>query len=201
MNTHIDDIKHIREMMDRSSKFLSLSGLSGIMAGVTAIAGAAFAYFYLLRDPSLTDYSIWQEMLILLADALVVLLLSISFAVYFSWRKAKKNNQPLFNKVTKRLLYNMAIPLLAGGIFCLVLLLQGELRMVIAGTLLFYGISLVSVSKFTFEEVHYLGLIEIGLGITAVIFQRQGLLFWTLGFGVCHILYGFILYKRYELKK
>jgi len=201
MNKQIEDIRHIREMMERSSKFLSLSGLSGILAGVTAIAGAAFAYFYLLRDPSLTDYTRMQELLILLADALIVLFLSISFGIYFSWRKAKKDNQSLFNKVAMRTLYNMSVPLIAGGIFCLILLWRGDIRMVIAGTLIFYGIALVNASKFTLEEVHYLGITEIVLGIAAAIFQRQGLLFWTLGFGVCHILYGFIMYWKYDLKK
>jgi len=201
MNKQIEDIKHIREMMEKSSKFLSLSGLSGVLAGVTAIAGAAFAYFYLLRDPSLTDYTREQELLILFADALVVLVVSISFGLYFSWRKARKNNQPLLNKVALRTLYNISIPLIAGGIFCLILLIKGDIRMVIAGTLIFYGIALINASKFTFEEVHYLGITEIVLGIAAAIFQRQGLLFWTIGFGVCHILYGFIMYWKYDLKK
>lgn len=201
MNKQIEDIKAIREMMEKSSKFLSLSGLSGIIAGLIAIAGAAFAYFYLLRDPSLTDYNRMQELLILLADALIVLFLSISFGTFFSWRKARKNNQPLMNKVMMRTLYNLAIPLVAGGIFCLILLLRGDVRMVIAGTLIFYGIALVNASKYTFEEVHYLGLTEIALGVAAALFQSYGLLFWTLGFGVCHVLYGFIMYKKYDLKK
>ncbi|MDL2245633.1 hypothetical protein [Parabacteroides sp. PFB2-10] len=201
MNKQLEDIKAIREMMEKSSKFLSLSGLSGILAGVTAIAGAAFAYFYLLRDPSLTDYNQTQELLILLADALIVLFLSVSFAIYFSWRKAKKNNQSLLNKVAMRTVYNLALPLVGGGLFCLLLLLQGDMYMAIAGTLVFYGIALINASKYTFEEVHYLGIIEIVLGVIAAVFQQYGLLFWTLGFGVCHILYGFIMYKKYDLKK
>jgi len=201
MNTQIEDIKAIREMMEKSSKFLSLSGLSGIIAGITAIAGAAFAYFYLLRDPSLTDFNRMQELMILLGDALIVLFLSISFGIYFSWRKAKKSNQPLLNKVMLRTLYNLAVPLVAGGIFCLILLLQGNIRMVIAGTLIFYGIALVNASKYTFEEVNYLGLTEIILGIIAAVCSRYGLFFWTIGFGLCHILYGFIMYKKYDLKK
>ncbi len=188
-------------MMEKSSKFISLSGLSGILAGLTAITGAAFAYFYLLRDPSLTDYNHTQEFIILLADAMVVLVISITFAIYFSWRKAKRLNQSLFNKLTMRTLYHLAIPLVAGGILCLILLLEGNLRMVIAGTLIFYGLALINVSKFTFEEIHYLGLIEIALGILAALFAKNGILFWTIGFGVCHIIYGYVMYKKYDLKK
>lgn len=201
MNKQIEDIKAIREMMEKSSKFLSLSGLSGILAGVTAIAGAAFAYFYLLRDPSLTDYNQTQELLILLADALIVLFLSVGFAVYFSWRKAKKNNQSLLNKVTMRTVYNLGLPLVGGGLFCLILFLRGDIYMALAGTLVFYGIALINASKYTFEEVHYLGITEVVFGVIAAVFQQYGLLFWTLGFGVCHILYGFIMYKKYDLKK
>ncbi|MDH6356289.1 hypothetical protein [Parabacteroides sp. PF5-9] len=201
MNKQAEDIKAIREMMERSSKFLSLSGLSGILAGLTAIAGAAFAYFYLLRDPSLTDYNQMQELLILLADALIVLFISISFGIYFSWRKARKSNQTLLSGAAKRTLFNLSIPLIAGGIFCIILLFRGDIRMVIAGTLIFYGIALLNASKFTFTEIQYLGLTEIILGIAAALTERYGLLFWTIGFGLCHILYGFMMYRKYDLKK
>lgn len=201
MNKQLEDIKAIREMMEKSSKFISLSGLSGILAGLAAIAGAAFAYFYLLRDPSLTDYNQMQELMILLADALIVLFISISFGVYFSWRKAKKHKQNLFNKLTMRTLYSLSIPLLAGGIFCLILLMKGDVRMVIAGTLIFYGLALINVSKYTFNEIHYLGITEVVLGIAAAVFASNGLLFWTIGFGLCHIIYGFVMYKKYDLKK
>ncbi len=201
MNKQLEDIKAIREMMEKSSKFISLSGLSGILAGITAILGAAFAYFYLLRDPSLTDYTRNQELIILFLDALVVLFISIGFGIYFSWRKAQKQNQNLFNRVTMRTLYNLSIPLIAGGIMCTIFLLRGDVRMVIAGTLVFYGLALINASKYTFEEVHYLGITEIILGIAAAIFERNGILFWTIGFGVCHIIYGFLMYKKYDLKK
>lgn len=201
MNKQLEDIKVIREMMEKSSKFISLSGLSGILAGLTAIAGAAFAYFYLLRDPSQTDYNKMQELMILFADAMIVLVISISFGLYFSWRKARKNHQSLLNKPAMRTLYNLSIPLVAGGVFCLILLLKGDIRMVIAGTLIFYGLALINASKYTFEEIHYLGILEVGLGIAAAVFARNGLLFWTIGFGVCHIVYGIVMYKKYDLKK
>jgi FtsH-binding integral membrane protein len=201
MEKRADDIKMIREMMEKSSKFLSLSGLTGVIAGMAAILGAAFAYFYLLRDPSLTDYSRMQETMILLADALIVLLVSVGSGIYLSVRKAKKNNQPLFNKVTLRTIYSLAIPLLTGGIFALIYLFRGDISIVVSSTLIFYGLALVNVSRYTYGEVHYLGLTEIVLGLLAAIFVRNGIIFWTIGFGVCHIIYGFIMYKKYDLKK
>jgi hypothetical protein len=201
MNRQAEDIKVIREMMEKSSKFLSLSGLSGVVAGITAIAGAAFAYFYLLRDPSLTDYNQLQEACILLADALTVLFISIGFGIYFSRKKAKKHKQKLLNSVTKRIMYNMAIPLVTGGIFSLVFLLRGDTEIVTASTLLFYGLALVNASKYTLDEVHYLGITEIVLGLLASIFLHNGIWFWTVGFGLCHIFYGLAMYFKYDVEK
>ena len=201
MNQQAEDIKAIRDMMEKSSKFLSLSGLSGIFAGFTAIAGAAFAYFYLLKDPAATDYTHQQEVWILLADALLVLLLSIGFGIYFSWKKARKNKQLLFNSVSKRAIYNLSVPLIAGGIFSYVLLWRGDIGLATASTLLFYGLALINTSKYTFNEIHYLGIIEVVLGLLAAVFLHNGVLFWTIGFGFCHILYGWMMYNKYDRKK
>ena len=201
MNQQAEDIKAIREMMEKSSKFLSLSGLSGIFAGFFAIAGASFAYFFLLKDPAATDYTHRQEIWILLADAFLVLFFSISFGLYFSWKKAKKNKQSFFNSVNKRAIYNLSIPLIAGGIFSFVLLWRGDIELVIASTLVFYGLALINTSKYTFDEVHYLGILEIGLGLLAVIILHFGIIFWIIGFGFCHILYGCIMYNKYDKKK
>ncbi|MCL2651885.1 MAG: hypothetical protein FWD60_12805 [Candidatus Azobacteroides sp.] len=201
MNQQSEDIKAIRDMMEKSSKFLSLSGLSGIFAGVFATAGAAVAYFYLLKDPAATGYNRQQQAMILLADALLVLALSIGFGIYFSWKKARRNRQVLFNSVSKRVIYNLAIPLLTGGIFSFLLLWRGDIELLTSSTLLFYGLALVNASKYTFDEIHYLGIIEVILGLFAAVFLHYGIVFWTIGFGFCHILYGWIMYNKYDQKK
>ena len=200
MNKQSEDIKVIREMMEKSSKFQSINGLSLIIAGLLAVAGAAFAYFYLLRSPSLTDFNRIQETLILLADALVVLGLAVSIITLFSWRKAKKNKQSLFNKVTMRAAYNLMIPLVAGGIFSLVLLYNGHVGYVASTTLIFYGLALINASKFTVSEIHYLGICEVIIGLLAVIYLYHGIYWWTIGFGVCHIIFGIIMYVKYDKK-
>ncbi len=200
MEKQLEDIKAIREMMEKSSKFLSLSGLSGVLAGVAAILGAAFAWFYLLHSPEATNFNRTQELIILLADAFIVLTLSISFALYFSWKKAKKKNIKLINKTTLKTIYNLGIPLLAGGLFSIICLMRGDVEIVASTTLIFYGLGLINASKYTFEEIHYLGITEIVLGIGAAIFLSHGIIFWTIGFGICHIVYGLILYKKYDLK-
>ena len=200
MEKQLDDLKAIREMMEKSTRFLSLSGLSGIMAGITAIAGAAFAWFYILSNPSATGLDRTQQLTVLLVDAVLVLGISIGFGIYFSAAKARKSKQKLFNKVTQKTLYNLSIPLIAGGIFSFICLVRGDVEIIAATTLIFYGLALVNASKYTFDEIHYLGITEIILGIGAAVFLHTGIIFWTVGFGICHIIYGVILYKKYDLK-
>ena len=197
MNKQTEDIKAIREMMERSSKFQAINGLSLVIAGVLAVAGAAFAYFY-LRDLSQTDFNRTQVTWILLADALVVLGLAIGVITLFSWRKAKKNNQNLFNKVTMRAAYNLMIPLAAGGIFSLVLLYNGNVGYIASTTLIFYGLALINASKFTVGEIHFLGICEVIVGLLAAVYLYHGIYWWTIGFGIFHIIFGIIMYVKYD---
>ncbi|MDD4992721.1 MAG: hypothetical protein PHR83_10845 [Paludibacter sp.] len=192
MEKQIEDLKAIREMMERSSKFLSLSGLSGIMAGVTAITGAAIAYFYILEQPRAVAVPL------LILDASLTLIISIGFGILFSVRKARKRNLKLVNSLTRKIIYSLVIPLVTGGFFSLILISRDQIELVAAITLIFYGLGLVNVSKYTLDEIHYLGLTEIVLGICAAIFLYHGILFWTIGFGLCHIVYGFIMYRKYD---
>ena len=197
---YLDDLKEIRQMMRRSTQFLSLSGLSGVLAGVYALIGAGFAFGIL------EDHYLHQRYLILesytfkklIAIALIVLVASIVTAYLFSAYKARRNGETLVNTTSKRALYNFALPLLTGGILCILLLKNGHYGLLAPMTLIFYGLACVNVSKYTFGDVHYLGITEIVLGLFAVQFSGYGLLFWIIGFGVCHILYGSIMHFKYE---
>ncbi|MDR2841530.1 MAG: hypothetical protein LBV75_09805 [Paludibacter sp.] len=200
MNQQVEDIKVIREMMEKSVKFQSFNGLSIVIAGIIAVIGAVFAYFYLLGDPSLSNYNHAQELTVLFADAMVVLGISGVVITFFCWQKAKQNHQSLFNTTTKRAAYNLLVPLAAGGIFALIFLLRGNMEIVISSTLLFYGLGLVNASKYMFPEIHYLGIIEIVLGLIAAVLTHYGLLAWTLGFGFFNILFGVIMYIKYEVR-
>jgi len=200
MNKQTEDIKVIREMMERSSKFQAINGLSLIITGLMAVAGATFAYFY-LRDSSQTNFSKTWVTWILLAEALVVLGLAIGVITLFSWRKAKKNNQNLFNKVTMRAVYNLMIPLATGGIFSLVLLYNDNIGYLASTTLIFYGLALINASKFTVGEIHFLGICEVIIGLLAAIYLYHGIYWWTIGFGVCHIIFGMIMYFKYDKSK
>ena len=201
-----DDLRAIREMMEKSTRFLSLSGLSGILAGLFAIAGVVVAWLCIpglgsgFNDGSLgrlNSESGINATFFLVFDATVVLLLSLLFAIILSRIKAKKNNTDIWLPVTKRMLFDLIIPLLAGGIFSLVFLFRDNTSYIIPGMLVFYGVALLSVSKYTYGDVKYLGLFETITGLTALFFPGLGLIFWLFGFGLLHIAYGTIIQFKY----
>lgn len=189
--------------MERSSRFISLSGLSGIVAGLFALIGAAVAYWYLDmklngRNDYLYKLSEREFYTFFFADAAIVLFLALSAGVFFTVRQAKRKQQKIWDKTSKRLLINMAIPLAVGGYFCLVLLFNGVVGLIAPATLIFYGLALLNASKFTLEDIRYLAFCEIGLGIVNTLYTGYGLLFWAFGFGVLHIVYGTVMYFKYE---
>jgi uncharacterized membrane protein YidH (DUF202 family) len=201
---YIKDIAEMRSMMERSSKFLSLSGLAGVMAGIYALAGAYIAYKVFYFNPDEIIYntieagSFSANLLKVILLALTILVLAVGTAVLLSYRKAIKRGERLWNPTAKRLLINMAVPLVAGGLLILILILKGLIGFIAPFTLLFYGMALYNASKFTYEEVRSLGLIQIGLGLISSYFVGYGLLFWAIGFGVVHIIYGIYMHYRYE---
>lgn len=206
MQTQLDYLEDIKKLMEKSSRFLSLSGLSGIFAGFYALIGAAAAWWMLdfgkitydeyfhVFDSSVSS----NVILFLVIDAIIVLILAVSTAWYFSWKKAGKAGQRFFDGAAKRALIQLAIPLVTGGIFTLVLIFHHNISLVAGATLVFYGLALVNAGKFTHKEIVYLGITDIAIGLLAMIFINFGLLFWSLGFGVMHIVYGSIMYVKYD---
>lgn len=204
MNQKIsDDLAHIRSMMERSSRFLSLSGLSGIGAGIVGLIAGLMA-MYLTRGSDMPIEKVRMSVaggltlrfLILLGTS--ALILAIFFGCYFTVRKSKKLGLQIWTATTKKILVQLAIPLAVGGIFVLALL-QYNLYGLIAGTtLIFYGLALVNAEKYTYSDIKYLGFLEIILGCLSLFFIGKGLIFWTIGFGVLHIVYGIILYRKYK---
>lgn len=203
------DLAHIRGLMDRSTRFLSLSGLSGVVAGVVALAGAGLARHHinealtpdadpltydLQRVPFPLDDLRWT----LIQDAVLVLFLALLGAFWFTWRRSRRTGQYLWDASARRLLVNMLVPLAVGGLFCLALFVYGLPGLVAPATLVFYGLALFNASKYTLDEIRWLGASEIALGLVALAWLKAALLFWAIGFGVLHILYGGLMYLRHE---
>lgn len=204
---HLEAIQDIRQMMKKSTRFLSLSGLSGVFAGIFALAGAVVGYLYLNSIYEnwvkgnlevLNRNEIYMNFILIAA---VVLVLSISTAYFFSNRKAKRAGQSLFDHTAIRVLINLAIPLVAGGVFCIALLFHGAIVYIAPAMLLFYGLGLINASKYTYDDIRYFGLCEVVLGLINAFNLGNGLLYWALGFGVLHIVYGTVMWFKYEKKK
>jgi len=189
----LEDLREIRSMMERSSRFLSLSGLSGIAAGCLAIVGGGVASWALAQG--------WEEDLLvrwIWADSLAVLLGSIGISIAFSARLARKKEQPMWGAQGKALLLEMVPPLVGGGTLCIVLVYHRMFLAIPGIMLLFYGTALASAAKVTREDARHLGWVEMGLGVLALVFLPQGLYCWMAGFGAAHIVYGALMYRKYE---
>lgn len=194
---YIRDLAEIRLMMERSSKFLSLSGWEGILAGVYALAGAGIAFYGLGFNPDTAFYNYGAQMPVLLVTAVVVFVLAISTAFIFSQKKARKKGETAWNAVSRRMLASMAVPLLAGALLILMLIAKGLAGLIAPLSLLFYGLALYNASNYTVSEVKVLGCIQIALGLIGVWFVDYGMLVWALGFGMVHIVYGLYMHIRY----
>lgn len=202
---YLKDIQDIKQMMSKSSQFISLSGLSGILAGIYALVGAWMAYKTIYFDNS--TLGAYKNLVIseaavmrLLYIAVTVVLLSLATGILLSIRKAKMSNESIWNSTARRLVINFLIPLVTGGFFIVVLIEKEILGLIAPLTLIFYGLACVNASKYTLGGVRYLGLTFILLGLISTWFLGYGLLFWALGFGGCHILYGSLMYFKYERK-
>ena len=209
MNNSSDQLTEIRNLMERSSRFLSLSGLSGVSAGIVALLGATVAFFYMDYDLRYFDPetffanrpdkgSMVVSLMPIFIDGLAMIFLALGLAVFFTARKAKQQGLLLWSNVSRLLLINLFIPLIAGGLFCMVLTYYGIIFLVAPATLIFYGLALINAGKYTLSEIRWLGISEVILGLIASVFAGYGLIVWAIGFGILHIVYGLVMYYRYE---
>ena len=199
---YIEDIAEIRSMMERTSKFLSLSGWAGVMAGIYALTAAYLAYAVLGFNPGRippagTAADLPPDLPQLLTLALGTLLLAVGTAVFLSHRKSHGRGERFWNATARRMVTNMSVPLVTGGLLIVTMLANGFIGLAAPLSLLFYGVALYTVGDFTYRAVKLLGLMQIALGLIASYFTSYGLLFWAIGFGVLHIVYGIYIHYRY----
>ncbi len=200
---YIQDLSDIKNMMEKSSRFLSLSGKSGIAAGGSALMGAYAGYealyggdAYFTRElVTVVPYSLIIKLGLI---ALITLVAALGMGFFFTYESAKKQGRPIWDSSAKHLVSSLAYPLITGGLVSIILVSKGLIGLVAPTTLIFYGLGLISASKYTVSDIHYLGIAEVILGLLATIFIGYGLFFWAVGFGILHILYGTIMYFKYE---
>ncbi len=201
---YIKDISEIRSMMERSSRFLSLSGLSGVMAGIYALAGVLVAYLVFGFNPDSVTYSMTgtagtpANISSVIIVALIILALALGTVVYLSRRNAGKRGEKMWSPTTRRLLANMMVPLSTGGILIVILIFSGLAGLAAPVSMIFYGMALFTASKMTLEEVKLMGIIQIVLGLIAVLMIQYSLIIWAIGFGLVNIVYGIYMHYKYE---
>jgi hypothetical protein len=209
-NHPLDTLKDIKQMMERSSRFISLSGLSGIAAGTCALAGAWCANRVIkeskhpvadIRNMANGNETIRVSELLnneLVRIAATTFIAAFVLAFIFTFWRSKKTNTPIWGTQARRLLINVAIPMIAGGIYLFALIQSKTYGLIAPGCLIFYGLALLNASKYTLYETRYLAISEIMLGIINLWFTGSGIYFWALGFGVLHIIYGTVMWWKYE---
>ena len=212
----LETLADIKKMMDRSSRFISLSGLSGIAAGICALVGAWFAKKVIYGGGSIRgnprsavqdsydriDVDMLQAFMgsRLFWIATITFLAALTFAFIFTYIRSSKQGIPVWGVMAKRLMWNVALPMGAGGIFLLKLIEAGVYGLIAPGCLIFYGLALVNGAKYTLGEIRYLGYAMILLGLVNCWYPGYGLYFWAAGFGLLHIIYGIVMWNKYERK-
>ncbi len=198
----LETLHDIKRMMERSSRFISLSGWSGITAGICALAGAAFAsqrinHYYQSEYRQFTG-AITKLKYDLITIAILTFAAALILAIFFTYLKSRKEGVAIWGATARRLMWNTFLPLACGGFLIWHLIENDGYGMVAPASLIFYGLALVNGSKYTMGEVRWLGYGEIILGIVNLWFPGRGIIFWSLGFGVLHIIYGFAMWWKYE---
>jgi hypothetical protein len=198
----LQTLQEIRSIMERSARFISLSGWSGVWAGSTALVGAFIVYKWLpyawiiSKNPGCILCDPATVKLIILA--LSVFLIALAGGFFFTWRKVKSQGLSLWSHSSKQLLFHISLPMIAGGIFCLGFIYHGHTLYLSPACLVFYGLALINGSKYTLSDIKYLGMFEVALGCLNLFIPGSSLLLWAIGFGVLHILYGIIMWNKYD---
>ena len=195
---HARDLIEIRSMMERSSKFVWLSGWAGIIAGCYAMTGAYIAYQAFNFNPKEIVYNPDGGLQNVILLAIAVCVLAAGTATLLSYNKARQRGEKLWNPTSRRLLVNMAVPFITGGVLILVLIAKELTGLVAPLSLVFYGLALYNAGRYTYDEVRIFGIVQIVLGLIGCWFVEYGLLLWAAGFGIVHIIYGIYIHFKYE---
>lgn len=197
---YLKNITEIKDLMNKSSRFISLSGLSGIMAGIYALIGAGIAYWLVTTYSNgvlILDGQIFRLCLLTL---FMVAFISVVTGILLTTRKAKKHGSKIWDATSRRLVFNFLIPLIAGGAYILIILSQGKYGQSGGLMLVFYGLALVNASKYSIGDIRYLGYIQIILGLIGAWKPGYGFWLWVIGFGFMHIIYGTWMHFKYDRK-
>lgn len=204
-NQSLQTLEDIKQMMTKSSRFISLSGWSGVAAGACALIAAWIAHNKISGfrfEPNIGSganadgYAGLKWQLIVLAA--ITFLAAFVLAFVFTYLRSRKTGVAIWGYTARRVMLNVAVPMVVGGLLIWRLMDFGMYGLVAPACLLFYGLALVNASKFTLPEIRYLGYLQLLLGVLNLWLLDYGLFFWAIGFGILHILYGILMWTKYE---
>ena len=202
----LDDI---RDMMSKSSRFQAISGYSIIIVGLyaavaAAIAAALVGAVNLFPFFENIDATLNTPAKIRLATIIALSLFTLSLLTVFAMAIAKSKRHNLrfaFDKRMRQMLTDFFLPLAAGGLVSIALIMQQHYGLTSSIMLLFYGLALVNSSHYTYPALRWLGYTELALGIADCLTVKHAILFWFLGFSVMHIIFGIVYVIMFERKK
>lgn len=208
----LNNLQDIKNLMESSSRFTSLSGLSGVSAGIVAIIGSlvvsnSLGIGIFEKAQGIMDYTTsstpsgdGKTLQFLIITALAVFTFAAISALFFAGRKARSNDAKLMGSSGRKFIFNHSLFLLTGALFSVILINYGIYFLVVPVLLMFFGMGLISASKFSFNVIRNLGIAEIALGLTLAMMPVYALLFFVIGFGVMNIIFGLIVHFNYDKK-
>ncbi|MBS1687267.1 MAG: hypothetical protein JSS96_00980 [Bacteroidetes bacterium] len=197
-DTSLETLQEIRTIMERSARFLSLSGWSGVWAGSVALVGAVIAHYWLLQFRINQSYRLDEARIKFIFLGIIIFIAALMGGFFFTAQKVRKQGHTLWNNASRQLLLQILVPLATGGVFVLAFISNANDQYIAPACLVFYGLALINCSKYTLSDIRYLGYLEVLLGCINIFFAKYGLYFWTAGFGILHILYGIIMWNKYD---
>ncbi len=196
-----DTLSDIRNMMERSQKVLFLEGTAGIVVAVWALLGAVAVSLVLygtvsplwgatvnpIRQPD------WDTFLIVAIICASVFCAAFMTVWLMSKHRASREGLDFsFDAGTRRLLGNFFTAMVTGGLVCLTPIFNDLWNLIPGFMLVFYGLAVVLISPIAFKIsiTKYLGYAEIVIGVAALAFSSFGMMFWTIGFCILHLIWG-----------
>ena len=180
-----DDLRFIRETMERSAAFTAVSGWGQVLLGLTALAAAWLAA---RQAAPFAWLRVW------LAEALLAVAIGL---LSCTW-KANLRGLPLFSGPARKVIFGLAPPLIAGAFLTFALFRSGSVSALPATWLLLYGAGIMTGGSYSVPIVPVMGICFMVLGgLTALAPAAWSTYFLAAGFGGLHIIFGTIIARRH----
>lgn len=200
---HLENLSELKGILSRNTRFLSFSGLAGVIAGVLALIGQTVAVMYYLSHPEIdiTKKLAPEHAIVFLTISAAIMILSVGVGYVLTNKNIKKTGEKLNSGLIKNTLLNICLPIAVGGVMCLMAYMQGHNMVIPSYMLLFYGLALFGGSKYSFDDLKMVGSAFILLGMVSYFDPSLSIFTWGLGFGILHIVYGLQIYFQRERKR